>query len=200
MSHYDPRQPGQYPAPHYIPPAPKKMPLWAKLIIGLVGVPMLLIGGCTAIVLAGGAAEVADDEPVITETYDPGINTPETKPTETTAQPAPTTVPSPKATRKAHPPMTTTQEQAVGTAESYLRTMPFSRSGLIEQLEYEGFARKDATFGVDKLRADWNEQAARMAHSYLRTQHFSRRGLIDQLEYEGFTTKQATYGVTKAGL
>ncbi|MBM2616197.1 Ltp family lipoprotein [Actinoplanes sp. LDG1-06] len=92
------------------------------------------------------------------------------------------------------------QQNARRMAASYLKTMPFSRTGLIDQLEYEGFTTKLATYGVDKQHANWNYQAARMAKSYLRTMPFSRQGLIDQLEYEGFTTAQATYGVKKAGL
>ena len=35
----------------------------------------------------------------------------------------------------------------------------FSRKGLIEQLEYEGFSNDDATYAVDHCGADWNEQA-----------------------------------------
>jgi hypothetical protein len=78
--------------------------------------------------------------------------------------------------------------------------MAFSRSGLIEQLEYEGFTTPEATLGVDYLNVDWNEQAWKSAESYLDLMAFSRSGLIDQLAYEGFTAEQATYGVDKTGL
>jgi hypothetical protein len=78
--------------------------------------------------------------------------------------------------------------------------MAFSRSGLIGQLEYEGFTTAEATLAVDYLNVDWNEQAWKSAESYLDFTAFSRSGLIDQLEYEGFTTEQATYGVDKTGL
>ena len=70
----------------------------------------------------------------------------------------------------------------------------FSRSGLIEQLEYEGFSTEDATYAVDNLNADWNKQAALSAEQYLEMTSFSRSGLIEQLEYEGFTSAQAEYG------
>jgi hypothetical protein len=92
------------------------------------------------------------------------------------------------------------QRQAAKMAESYLNTMPFSREGLIEQLEYEGFTRQEAEYGVDQTGADWNKQAAKMAESYLNTMSFSREGLIEQLEYEGFTRPQAEYGVRSVGL
>jgi hypothetical protein len=78
--------------------------------------------------------------------------------------------------------------------------MAFSRSGLIKQLEFEGFEKADATYGVDALKVDWNEQAAKKAESYLETQSFSRKGLIDQLKFEGFSTEEATYGVSQNGL
>ena len=92
------------------------------------------------------------------------------------------------------------EEQAAKMAKSYLDTMAFSRTGLIEQLEYEGFTQQEAEYGVDKIGADWNEQAAKMAKNYLDTMAFSRAGLIEQLEYEGFTRQQAEYGVRAVGL
>jgi hypothetical protein len=85
-------------------------------------------------------------------------------------------------------------------AASYLKYSAFSRSGLIDQLKYEGFSNRLATYGVDKQHANWSKQAARMARQYLKYSAFSRSGLIEQLEYEGFTPTQAKYGVKKAGL
>jgi hypothetical protein len=38
--------------------------------------------------------------------------------------------------------------QAAKAAENYLDMMPFSRSGLIQQLEFEGYSREQAEFGV----------------------------------------------------
>ena len=75
----------------------------------------------------------------------------------------------------------------------------FSRSGLIDQLEYEGFTTSQAEHGVDAQGADWNAQAALSAADYLEYSAFSRSELIDQLEYEGFTTSQAEHGVAAAG-
>lgn len=95
--------------------------------------------------------------------------------------------------------LTLSQEQAVGQAQSYLDFMGFSRLGLIDQLEYEGFERSDAEFAVDSLNVEWNEQAVRVAQSYLDTMNFSRQGLIDQLEYEGFTSEQAAFGAAGVG-
>lgn len=88
---------------------------------------------------------------------------------------------------------------ALEKALSYLNYTSFSRSGLIDQLEYEGFSTEEATYGVDNCGADWNEQAAKKAQSYLDYSSFSRQGLIDQLVFEGFTQEQAEYGVSAVG-
>jgi len=87
------------------------------------------------------------------------------------------------------------QLNAVASAESYLLYTGFSRSGLIAQLEFEGYTTEEATFAVDFVGADWNEQAVRSGETYLEFTAFSRSGLIDQLEYEGFSTAEATYAV-----
>ncbi len=100
-----------------------------------------------------------------------------------------------KVTEAAQPTETLGQKNAVKKALSYLDFMAFSRKGLIEQLEYEGFSHDEAVYGVDKCGADWNEQAAKKAAEYLDFTSFSRDGLIDQLEYEGFTHSEAVYGV-----
>lgn len=95
--------------------------------------------------------------------------------------------------------LTMGQKNALGSAESYLAIMPFSHSGLIGQLEYDGYTTEEATYAADNCDADWNEQAAKSAENYLETMSFSRQELIDQLVYDGFTQEQAEYGVTAAG-
>lgn len=97
------------------------------------------------------------------------------------------------------PQFTIGQKNAIRSAESYIDLMPFSRTGLIEQLEFEGYSLEDATFAVDHVSPDWNEQAAKAAASYLELMAFSRQELIDQLVFEGFTPEQAEFGVTAAG-
>lgn len=95
--------------------------------------------------------------------------------------------------------LTMGQKNALGSAESYLAIMPFSHSGLIEQLEYDGYTTEEATYAADNCDADWNEQAAKSTENYLEMMSFSRQELIDQLVYDGFTQEQAEYGVTAAG-
>jgi hypothetical protein len=95
---------------------------------------------------------------------------------------------------------TVTQANAIRMAQSYLKYSSFSRSGLIAQLEYEGFSSDVAAYGVDANSVDWKQQAVKMAKSYLDYSAFSRSGLIAQLEYEGFSSEDATFGVDQNGL
>lgn len=90
------------------------------------------------------------------------------------------------------------EENALKKAQSYLNVSAFSYSGLIDQLEYNGFSSAEATYAADHCGADWNEQAAKKAESYLRVSAFSYDGLVDQLEYNGFTHEQAVYGANQA--
>ena len=87
---------------------------------------------------------------------------------------------------------------ALQSAKDYLDAMSFSRKGLIEQLEYEGYSSSEAEYAVEHCGADWNKQAYDMAKDYLKMMAFSRSSLIEQLEFEGFTHSQAVYGVDKA--
>ena len=79
-------------------------------------------------------------------------------------------------------------------AKSYLNYSAFSKQGLIEQLEYEGFTSSEARTAVNSLSVDWNVQAQCQAGDYLSFSAFSKQGLIEQLEYEGFTSSEARAG------
>ena len=90
------------------------------------------------------------------------------------------------------------QRNALSSAESYLDSQAFSKSGLVEQLKFEDYSSSEARWAVAHVRVSWNAQAVKSAKSYLSNQSFSRQGLIEQLEFEGFTHSQAAYGVRKA--
>lgn len=109
-------------------------------------------------------------------------------------------VPTPPATDEPSASETVSQKNARRSAASYLEFTSFSRSGLIKQLEFEGFSQADATYGVDTMTVNWSEQAAKSATSYLEFTSFSRSGLIQQLVFEGFTQAEAEYGVSATGL
>lgn len=103
------------------------------------------------------------------------------------------------AVKAAEDALTLGQRNAIGKAEDYLAFSAFSRSGLINQLEFEGFATEEAAFAVDRVAPDWNEQAGLKAQSYLDFSTFSRQGLIDQLVFEGFSAAEAEFGVVAVG-
>ncbi len=90
------------------------------------------------------------------------------------------------------------QRNALSSAQDYLRSGEFSKSGLIGQLKFEDFTGSEARWAVAHVRVNWNAQAVKSAKSYLRSSSFSRQGLIEQLEFEGFTHSQAAYGVSRA--
>ena len=91
------------------------------------------------------------------------------------------------------------QKNALDKAKSYLKSSSFSYTGLIDQLEFNGFTHEEAVYAADYCGADWNEQAIKKAKSYLKSSSFSYTGLIDQLEFNGFTHEQAVNAVDKCG-
>ena len=91
------------------------------------------------------------------------------------------------------------KQNALGSAESYLRTSAFSKEGLKDQLKFEGYSEEEASYAVNEVDVDWKEQSEKSAESYLEFSSFSRQGLIDQLEYEGFTSSQAEHGADAVG-
>lgn len=95
--------------------------------------------------------------------------------------------------------LTFSKLNAVRIAQSYINNLPFSRKGLIEQLEYEGFSNEDATYAVDNIVVDWNKQCVLKAKGYLEMMGFSRKGLKEQLEYEGFSNSQIEYALEAVG-
>jgi len=90
------------------------------------------------------------------------------------------------------------QRNALDKARSYLQFTAFSKKGLREQLEFDGFSRGDARWAVNRVGVSWRRQAFKKAKSYLEFSSFSRSGLIEQLEFDGFTHAQAVYGVNRA--
>lgn len=155
---------------------------------------IVVIFGLGVLGAAFGEDETASNDSTpstsVIETQQPTDDIPSAEPTPT-ATPEPTPEPTPE--------LTMGQKNALKQAYNYLDFSAFSRSGLIDQLEFEGYSTDEATFAVDNCGADWNEQAAKKAEAYLEFSSFSRSGLIDQLEFEGFTTEQAEYGVTAVG-
>ena len=86
-------------------------------------------------------------------------------------------------------------KQAEQKAEEYMSFTSFSKKGLKEQLEFEGFSQEAAEWAVETYNADWSSQACAKAREYLEFSSFSKEGLKDQLLYEGFTEEEAQYAV-----
>lgn len=120
------------------------------------------------------------------------------RPSTPTPTSTPTPIPTP--TASVTPKENVNQSNARRAAANYLSFAAFSRSGLIKQLEYEGYSRADAEYGVDAQKANWSEQARKSAAKYLSFAAFSYSGLLNQLLYEGFSLEQATFGVDSTGL
>lgn len=84
-------------------------------------------------------------------------------------------------------------------AMSYLDFMAFSRNGLIQQLQYEGYtdnAISNALDLLEKYYVSWDTEAVKKAQEYMETFSFSQQRLYEQLIHDGFTEEQANYGVT----
>lgn len=86
-------------------------------------------------------------------------------------------------------------QNALDMARNYLHTMPFSHSGLADQLSFEGFPDDAIEWAMEQIdqEVDWTEQAVRMAENYLNTMSMSKDGLIEQLMFEGFFREDAEH-------
>jgi hypothetical protein len=193
-------------------PPPTEVP--AKKSISPLAVGVLACTGLFGLVVLIGiiAAIASPSKPVASTTAPPVTSGDPNIPTVPPTTAAPTTAPTPTEPPTTAPPTTEAPKETSGqsnarrSAQQYLKTMPFSRAGLIKQLSSSygaGFSLEDATYGADSLNANWNEQAVRSAKQYLSTMPFSRDALIKQLSSDygaQFTYDEAVYGVNGAGL
>ena len=117
--------------------------------------------------------------------------------------PVPTETPEERAEREAREfldSLPIEKRSAIEVAQNYLLTMPFSPSGLYDQLRFEGFSEEDSQFAIDHLIVDWDEMCYETAVSYItNVGGFSKKSLSHQLEYDGFTKKQAKKAVKRLG-
>lgn len=85
-------------------------------------------------------------------------------------------------------------EAAAILAKQYIHSNPFSRKGLIEQLEFEGCSNDVATYGADHCDADWKEQAARDASYTAEKRDYSPGETLKYLKDKEYTEEEAKYG------
>jgi hypothetical protein len=161
----------------------------------------------TPVALKGSPSAAAVRTPSVAATTTPTPTaTPSATPSATPTAAAPKPVapkpvaPKPVAPKPAAPTLSVAQQNAKGTAEDYLDYSGFSKKGLIEQLEFEGYKAKDITAALATMKVDWNAEAAESAKAYVDYSHFSRSGLIEQLKFEGYSSKQAAHGADSVGL
>jgi len=89
------------------------------------------------------------------ETTEMAAETTTTPPATTTPPTAPPTT-APPVTSPPPPVESISQSNAVSKAQDYLDYEAFSRSGLIDQLVFEGFSTEDATYAVDKWSSSFH--------------------------------------------
>lgn len=179
-----------YQMPAQPQPPKKKVPMALKVTAGIAGGIVLL--GIFGSMLSDDQPEAAQPPAVTAEAPSP---TPTPEAEKSPEKEAKTEEPKPE---KTEPEFTREEENAIQSARDYLDFSAFSRIGLIEQLEFEGYPKKTAEKAVDYLDVDWMEQAVKCAEDYLDYSSFSKQGLIDQLIFEGFTDKQARHGAERA--
>ena len=156
----------------------------------------IAIAAVCAVALSGCGAELeaaSQTDASATTATESSESTEDATPETTSAAPKPKPV-------KSTPSLTVAQENAREAAESYLGFSGFSKNGLVEQLEFEGYEKADIDAALATMKVDWKAEAVESAESYLDMTSFSRQGLIDQLTFEGYTTKQASYAADAVGL
>jgi Host cell surface-exposed lipoprotein len=186
--------PGQQPPgmPPQRQPKRKPWPARHKVLTGLLAVGALIV-----IIVAASASNKPS-----TPVADTGAAASSASPSAAASSAAASTAPS-TPTAPAGPSMTSAQQQAVDSAQSYLSEgQGFSEQGLLSQLTSssgEGFLTPDAEFAIHYLNPNWDQQAVDAANGYLSEgQGFSEQGLIQQLTSSagnGFTQSQADYAI-----
>lgn len=89
------------------------------------------------------------------------------------------------------------QKQALKKAEQYIDLMGFSKEGLRDQLEYEGFENESIEYAIENVVVNWNEEALEKAEQYMDLMGFSKEGMRGQLEYDGFTDSEIEYAIDR---
>ena len=183
-----------------------------KIALGIVLGFVLLVVGCTALILEtdNGTDDVdnptTQEEKVKEEPVKEDKEEPAEEPKEEAQEPVAqeeeaveeevpeTAIPEEEAVPFEY-------EQALKSAQNYVDTLHFSRQGLKQQLTSEygsGFSEEAAEYALEHVDVDYKEEAVEAAQSYLDAMSFSREGLKQQLTSEygsGFTEEEAEYAL-----
>ena len=184
-----------------------------KIALGIVLGFVLLVVGCTALILEtdNGTDDVdnptTQEEKVKEEPVKEDKEEPTEEPKEETQEPV---TQEEEAVEEEVPETAIPEEdevvpfeyeQALKSAQNYVDALHFSRQGLKQQLTSEygsGFSEEAAEYALEHVDVDYKEEAVEAAQSYLDAMSFSRQELKQQLTSEygsGFTEEEAEYAL-----
>ena len=183
-----------------------------KIALGVVLGFVLLVVGCTALILETDNSTDSPDNPttqeekVKEEPVKEDKEEPAEEPKEEAQEPI---AQEEEAVEKEVPEAAIPEEevvpfeyeQALKSAQNYVDALHFSRQGLKQQLTSEygsGFSEEAAEYALEYVDVDYKEEAVEAAQSYLDAMSFSRQELKQQLTSEygsGFTEEEAEYAL-----
>lgn len=183
-----------------------------KIALGVVLGFVLLVVGCTALILEtdNGTDDVdnptTQEEKVKEEPVKEDKEEPAEEPKEEAQEPVAQEEEAvkeevPEAAIPEEEVVPFEYEQALKSAQNYVDALHFSRQGLKQQLTSEygsGFSEEAAEYALEHVDVDYKEEAVEAAQSYLDAMSFSREELKQQLTSEygsGFTEEEAEYAL-----
>ena len=179
-----------------------------KIALGIVLGFVLLVVGCTALILETDNSTDSPDNPTTQEekVKEEPVKEDKEEPAEEPKEEAQESVIQEEEAPEAAIPeedevVPFEYEQALKSAQNYVDTLHFSRQGLKQQLTSEygsGFSEEAAEYALEHVDVDYKEEAVEAAESYLDAMSFSRQELKQQLisEYgSGFTEEEAEYAL-----
>ena len=150
-----------------------------KIALGIVLGFVLLVVGCTALILETDNGTDSPDNPttqeekVKEEPVKEDKEEPAEEPKEETQEPV---AQEEEAVEEEAVPFE--YEQALKSAQNYVDALHFSRQGLKQQLTSEygsGFSEEAAEYALEHVDVDYKEEAVEAAQSYLDAMSFSRQ-------------------------
>ena len=183
-----------------------------KVALGVVLGFVLLVVGCTALILETDNSTDSPDNPTTQEekVKEEPVKEDKEEPAEEPKEEAQEPVAqeeeaveeeAPEAAIPEEEAVPFEYEQALKSAQNYVDALHFSRQGLKQQLTSEygsGFSEEAAEYALEHVDVDYKEEAVEAAQSYLDAMSFSRQELKQQLTSEygsGFTEEEAEYAL-----
>lgn len=183
-----------------------------KIALGVVLGFVLLVVGCTALILETDNGTDSPDNPTTQEekVKEEPVKEDKEEPAEEPKEEAQEPVAQeeeaveeevPEAAIPEEEAVPFEYEQALKSAQNYVDALHFSRQGLKQQLTSEygsGFSEEAAEYALEHVDVDYKEEAVEAAQSYLDAMSFSREELKQQLTSEygsGFTEEEAEYAL-----